>query len=38
MEKVVGTGTLGAAQTAGADVVRVMSVHKSKGLEFPVVM
>ncbi len=38
MEKVVGTGTLGAAQTAGADVVRVMSVHKSKGLEFPVVI
>ncbi|MBE5784436.1 MAG: helicase-exonuclease AddAB subunit AddA [Clostridiales bacterium] len=38
MEKVVGTGTLGAAETAGADVVRVMSIHKSKGLEFPVVI
>lgn len=36
MDKVVSTGTLGAAQTAGADVVRVMSVHRSKGLEFPV--
>ena len=36
MDKVVSRGTLGAAQTAGADVVRVMSVHRSKGLEFPV--
>ena len=38
MEKVVSTGTLGAAETAGADLVRVMSIHKSKGLEFPVVI
>ena len=38
MDKIVSTGTLGAAQTAGADVVRVMSVHRSKGLEFPVVI
>lgn len=28
---------LGAAQTIEADVVRIMTVHKSKGLEFPVV-
>ena len=28
---------MGAAQVGGADVVRVMSIHKSKGLEFPVV-
>ena len=27
----------GAAQTAQSDVVRILSVHKSKGLEFPVV-
>lgn len=28
---------LGAAQTAQSDVVRILSVHRSKGLEFPVV-
>ncbi len=28
---------LGAAQTVQSDVVRILSVHKSKGLEFPVV-
>ena len=28
---------LGASQTAQSDVVRILSVHKSKGLEFPVV-
>ena len=30
-------GSFGAADTAAADVVRILSVHKSKGLEFPVV-
>ena len=29
--------SIGAAQTAGADVVRILTIHKSKGLEFPVV-
>ncbi len=29
--------TIGAAQTVTADVVRVLTIHKSKGLEFPVV-
>ena len=29
--------TVGAAQTVTADVVRVLTIHKSKGLEFPVV-
>lgn len=38
MEKIASSGSLGAAQTAGADVVRVLSAHKSKGLEFPVVI
>ncbi len=28
---------MGAAQSAGVDAVRVMSIHKSKGLEFPIV-
>ena len=28
---------LGASQTAQSDVVRILSIHKSKGLEFPVV-
>ena len=31
-------GAEGAPQTAGANVVRVMSIHASKGLEFPVVI
>lgn len=29
--------SLGASQTISADAVRIMSIHKSKGLEFPVV-
>ena len=29
--------TVGAAQTVTADVVRILTIHKSKGLEFPVV-
>lgn len=29
--------SLGASQTVNADAVRIMSIHKSKGLEFPVV-
>ena len=31
-------GAPGTAQSAGADVVRVMTIHASKGLEFPYVM
>ena len=31
------SGSFGAAQTAAADVVRILTIHKSKGLEFPVV-
>lgn len=37
MERVQDTGRMGAAQVGGADVVRILSIHKSKGLEFPVV-
>lgn len=37
MDRVRDTGRMGAAQVGGADVVRVLSIHKSKGLEFPVV-
>ena len=29
--------SVGAAQTVTADVVRILTIHKSKGLEFPVV-
>ena len=37
MEEAEKNASLGAAQTAGSDVVRIMSIHRSKGLEFPVV-
>ncbi|MEN6471613.1 MAG: helicase-exonuclease AddAB subunit AddA [Clostridiaceae bacterium] len=37
MDGIKNTDSVGEAQTAGADVVRVMSVHAAKGLEFPVV-
>lgn len=37
MDRAKDTDRMGAAQVGGADVVRVMSIHKSKGLEFPVV-
>ena len=37
MENVKATEKLGAAATVTADVVRIMTVHASKGLEFPVV-
>lgn len=37
MENVKATDKLGAAATVTADVVRIMTVHASKGLEFPVV-
>ena len=30
--------SIGAAQAVGADVVKIMTIHKSKGLEFPVVL
>lgn len=32
-----GNADLGAAQAVGADVVRILTIHRSKGLEFPVV-
>ena len=38
MDRAKSSGTIGAARTAGANVVRIMSIHKSKGLEFPVVL
>lgn len=38
MDRAKNTDALGAAQVAGADVVRLLSIHKSKGLEFPVVL
>lgn len=38
MEKLHNANASGAPQTAGANVVRVMSIHASKGLEFPVVI
>lgn len=38
MDRIESTDTMGAATALGADVVRVLSAHKSKGLEFPVVI
>lgn len=38
MERAKRNDAYGEAQTAGMDVVRVLSIHKSKGLEFPVVI
>ncbi len=37
METVKNNASVGAAQSAPPDVVRILSMHKSKGLEFPVV-
>ncbi len=37
IDRASGNAKLGAAQTIEADVVRIMTIHKSKGLEFPVV-
>ncbi len=37
MDDVRDSAKLGASQTVQSDVVRILSVHKSKGLEFPVV-
>lgn len=37
MEKVKNSADFGTAPTGGMDVVRILSIHKSKGLEFPVV-
>lgn len=38
MDRAKSSGTIGAARIASANVVRIMSIHKSKGLEFPVVI
>ena len=38
MEKARSGDSLGAAQIASANVVRLISIHKSKGLEFPAVI
>ncbi len=38
MERARAGGSLGAAQIASANVVRLISIHKSKGLEFPAVI
>ncbi|MDL2258444.1 helicase-exonuclease AddAB subunit AddA [Eubacteriales bacterium OttesenSCG-928-K08] len=38
MDDAADTAKMGAAQAGAADVVRVLSVHKSKGLEYPVVL
>ncbi len=38
IEKLHNANASGSPQAAGADVVRVMSIHASKGLEFPVVI
>ena len=37
MDRAKGSGKMGAARIASANVVRILSIHKSKGLEFPVV-
>ena len=37
MEDAESSGDLGASQTVTSNVVRIMTIHKSKGLEFPVV-
>lgn len=37
MDKAAATADMGCAQAGAADVVRVLSMHASKGLEFPVV-
>lgn len=38
LDKLKNTDKLGTSETLGADVVRILSIHKSKGLEFPVVI
>lgn len=38
MDRAKSSGTVGAPRIASANVVRIMSIHKSKGLEFPVVI
>ncbi len=38
MDRVKSTDRIGASAVPGADVVRLLSTHKSKGLEFPVVI
>lgn len=38
MDRAKNSGTIGAPRIASANVVRIMSIHKSKGLEFPVVV
>ena len=38
MDDAANTAKMGGASTAAADVVRIMTIHKSKGLEFPVVI
>ncbi|MDD4075075.1 MAG: helicase-exonuclease AddAB subunit AddA [Eubacteriales bacterium] len=38
MDRIKNTDRIGASAVLGADVVRLLSTHKSKGLEFPVVI
>jgi len=38
MDRAAATASMGEAQPGAADVVRVLSIHKSKGLEYPVVI
>ncbi len=38
MDRAKSSGKMGAARIASANVVRILSIHKSKGLEFPVVL
>ncbi len=38
MDRAAATADMGRAQAGAADVVRVLSMHASKGLEYPVVL